>query len=740
MESFKTGRDHGIDLRYAEDPSDSFIVQCKHYARSSVSKLLSDLRITELPKVQRLNPARYLIVTSLPLSPIEKDNIRRVLHPFISSTHDVLGSEDLNNLLRRYALVEQQHFKLWMSSTAVLQRVLQNAERVQTEFGVERILRRIPLYVQTPNFQRALKILDDQRVAIISGVPGIGKTTLADMLLFRHIEAGYQPVLIKSEISEARKQLNRETKQIFYYDDFLGETFLSNRFDFFGKREDSAILDFIELVLRSTHARLILTTRDHILQHAFQVSEHFKRQRGPLADSRCILNMHDYSILDRGRILYNHIYFSDLPPQHRNALLKDDFYLTILHHRNFNPRLVEWLTRYTNVNQSPAERYTNEVERVLENPEQLWRIAFEQQISEAARSVLLSLYSLGGEAHLEELEEVWKSLHQYRVRKYNRQGSAGDWRCALQDLEGGFLKYELRTAKFVNPSVRDFLDLTVATDTQHFEDVLAAACRFEQVVRLWSLASSKRGRHLRDRLAEAPEQIIGAVNANLNRAHEQRLHFGEVGYGIRKKDTQPEIRLRTIISIADQTRSSAALTAAKRYLKVIRDYWRTAYPDFGAGTSILEALDATKWTELATSGIHEEMKDQLLCEAEGMPTSSNVFALVSYAERPNSRWTRADDVALKTIFKDYLEPQFDYELSESRDKEDLEDLLSRLGCIESYSMIPAHSQRSRIEDRLSGLVEDWEEDSQLSPSDATPACPAEHDEEAEVRRLFEGLN
>jgi hypothetical protein len=74
---------------------------------------------------------------------------------------------------------------------------------------------------------------------------------------------------------------NNEAHQIFYFDDFLGETFLGNRPDFVGKKEDSVILDFMDIVARSKHARLILTTREHILQHAFQISERFSRGKEP---------------------------------------------------------------------------------------------------------------------------------------------------------------------------------------------------------------------------------------------------------------------------------------------------------------------------------------------------------------------------------------------------------------------------------------------------------------------------
>jgi len=210
---------------------------------------------------------------------------------------------------------------------------------------------------------------------------------LADMLLFAHMESSYQPHVIISGIVEGRRQFRSDLPQIFYFDNFLGETFLGNRFDFLGKKEDSAILDFIEIITRSKHGRLILTAREHILSHAFQISEHFRRRELGLASQKCILKLSDFTLLDRGRILYNHIYFSDLPEPYKLELLKDAFYMQILKHPNFNPRLVEWLSRFTNVKALPAKGYQEEVRRVLDNPEQLWRIAFEQQISDASRSV-----------------------------------------------------------------------------------------------------------------------------------------------------------------------------------------------------------------------------------------------------------------------------------------------------------------------------------------------------------------
>src|SRR5580698_11540276 len=68
LESFKPGADSGIDLRCLTGKN-NIIVQCKHFTQSGYQKLLSQLRKDELPKIHKLAPTRYVLVTSVPLSP-----------------------------------------------------------------------------------------------------------------------------------------------------------------------------------------------------------------------------------------------------------------------------------------------------------------------------------------------------------------------------------------------------------------------------------------------------------------------------------------------------------------------------------------------------------------------------------------------------------------------------------------------------------------------------------------------
>ena len=139
------------------------------------------------------------------LTPANKDEILDILRPFVRDASDVLGANDLEGLLSRHPNVERANFKLWLTSTSALERVLHNAELCQTEFEVDRIRRKLPLFVQNDAFPRAVDLLAQTRIAVISGMPGIGKTTLAEMLLYAHLEQGYEPVVIQTEINEGKR-------------------------------------------------------------------------------------------------------------------------------------------------------------------------------------------------------------------------------------------------------------------------------------------------------------------------------------------------------------------------------------------------------------------------------------------------------------------------------------------------------------------------------------------------------
>src|SRR5271165_2146290 len=120
LEAFKAGRDSGIDLRYTPTDGGKTIIQCKHYVGSGFNKLLKHLRECERPKIEVLRPSRYVVVTSVGLTPGNKDEIACALHPFVVNVSDIIGAEDLEGLLSRHPAVERANFKLWLTSTSVI--------------------------------------------------------------------------------------------------------------------------------------------------------------------------------------------------------------------------------------------------------------------------------------------------------------------------------------------------------------------------------------------------------------------------------------------------------------------------------------------------------------------------------------------------------------------------------------------------------------------------------------------
>lgn len=595
LESFRAGRDQGVDLRYAPAFGGTTIVQCKHYAVSGYAKLLSNLRDHERPKVVRLNPTRYVIVTSAALTPANKDEIVSCLSPFVRAAGDVLGADDIEGLLARHSEVERRNFKLWLTSTEVIERVLHNAELCQTDFEIDRIRRKLPLFVQSAAYPRAMQLLDDTRIVIVSGVPGIGKTTLAEMLLYAHLERGYEPVKIQGEIAEGKKLFKPNSKKIFYYDDFLGQTFLGDRKEYLGRNEDVALVNFIEMVRQSAHSRFLLTTREHILRNALQVSE--KLAQSPVLEHRCVLELRDYAIGKRARILYNHLYFSDLPQAYKDAVLEDDFFLKIIRHENFNPRLIEWLSSHVRVAAIAPSAYKNYITNLMEKPESIWAHAFRNQISESARTLLYSVYSLGEWIDVVDLELPFLSLRRYRSHKYHYSTAPSDFLTALEEMDGAFLLYKSGHVSFLNPSIREFIASLVASEQETVQDIISAALRVKQIEHLWDIGAAHPEGMLPGFLRSNAKLVLENLSRVLNGPEtrwERRRDGSHIGHPI---DTSKEWRIAFLLKIADGWHSTQFLDLAAEAADTLVRNWEHSRVDFLPILRLLNSFNDNKWVQ-----------------------------------------------------------------------------------------------------------------------------------------------
>ncbi|MFK8328458.1 restriction endonuclease [Pseudomonas sp. BJa5] len=691
LESFKSGRDGGIDFRIAH-ASLNTIVQCKHYSGTGFTGLLSSLS-KESIKAQKLNPTRYILVTSVGLTPENKLSIAKLFDPLLSSA-DIVGRDDLNNLLTIFPSVEMTHYKLWLASKVVLDRVIHNASLTQSEFDAQRVHRDIQRYVSSAAFPRALKMLDKEHVAIISGAPGVGKTSLAKMLLFNYLEQGYEVVSIVDGFRSGRERYQKGKKQIFYYDDFIGATFLGESGSSFTRNEDREILDFIELVQSSPNSVLILTTREHILRQAIAISE--KLKHSTIIDRHCVLEISDYTQHQRALILYNHIYFSELPKDYVSALLKDRFYTTIVEHAKFNPRLIEWLSSYHRVKSAPSEKYQDFVKNLLENPAEIWSHAYENQISDAARSVLLALYLCGGKTDLRNLERSYNTLHGIRSDHYGFRTQPSDWRKALAEVNGSFIRPGAKL-EFINPSVLDMLNEVVRQDTSNLIDLIDAAEYFPQLRRIWVFAKAEESTRIFDCLLRESDRLAQTVERLLKAPAAVTYNSEPFYYYSNSLESRTDTVLQIASSIVSQRMQAIALEA----LEVLSSSWVQSVPNIVSGTDVFKQL----YKGNAISAKDKEFYldfiiDTLLNHSLNGARSNELCSLLSIIDK---RPSASRSELLARAIEQYLDDSFREELSEMGSVSECESLEQDVLALSEAIEVDVSSECAWIAEKIGEL-------------------------------------
>lgn len=493
LENFSEGRDGGIDLRYAPvlgsgrtvfsaamlkapQTPPQLIVQCKRY--SSFASLKSELKRKELPKISTLNPARYILTTSVSLSPMQADELVAVLSPFVQTTGDIYGRERLNSILTKHPEIERRHVKLWASSAGVFDSIINAGTHAVSREEIERTIAAAKLYVRNASFDEALEILKKQRVCIISGLPGIGKTTLARMLLLYFYEKGHDLVKIESDISEARAVSYHNKPRFFYYDDFLGQTAQADKLN---KNEDQKLLDFMASIRDSKDSVFVLTTREYILN---QAKLHYEKLAREKFDHRtCVIDLSKYSRRIRAQILYNHLHFSSLPRQHLESLVAKRGYVRIIDHKNYNPRLIQYLTDVAWIGETPSSGYLELFIRNLDNPVEIWGHAFRNQISDRARHLLFVLTTMPLESLLPDIEAAFVAFHKIQCARFGIAHSTTDFVTALKELDGTFVATRkiqgFVLVRFQNPSIRDFMQ-TLLLGGEQLSEIIESLVFFEQ--------------------------------------------------------------------------------------------------------------------------------------------------------------------------------------------------------------------------------------------------------------------
>lgn len=453
IERFKAGRDAGVDGRFFVHGSKEVILQCKHWSNTPVSQLLRELTSTEKSKVEKLKPHRYILAVSNPLSRADKKVLAHAFAPYLSES-DIYGKEDLNDQLKAKPHIEQRHYKLWLHSANVLGHIFNNAILGRSTYALEEIVRSSARYVVTKNHQSALKMLDKFGVVIITGEPGVGKTTLADHLCLKYVADGYAYLKIADEIREAEAVFDADSKQVFYFDDFLGRNYL----DALKGHEGSHVTQFIRRISSNKNKKFVLTSRSTILNQGRFLIDNFIHDN--VQRNEYELRITSLSEMDKAQILYNHIWHSALQRDYVDELYHQRRYREVIAHRNFNPRLINYITDSGRLEACPSTKYWEYVVESLEDPAQIWDHPFNAQQDDFGRAMVF-LVVLNGAAIREDV--LRDAYQRYILHTENKHFSGRhEFQVNIRLLTGSFLTRAvpskgIATIDLFNPSIGDYI-------------------------------------------------------------------------------------------------------------------------------------------------------------------------------------------------------------------------------------------------------------------------------------------
>jgi len=319
-------------------------------------------------------------------------------------------------------------------------------------------------------------------VVILSGAPGVGKTTIARLLVAQATADGFEPIEISADVDEGQRVLRRTERQIFYYDDFLGSTFLTTRLD---KNEDRRIAQFIRACEQGENTRFIMTTREYILRQA--IDEYQELELAGLDLRKLVIAVDHYSRVERAHIFYNHVYHSPYVSAEALDQLRDgNSYLKIIDHRNYNPRLIEFITTSDpSLRASPPDNFVAYALSNLDNPQSVWRRPFDIQLDQTGRSLVVALASMPRRIFRADAERLLESCAQSGKCSESRPGM---FEMTLGVLDDTFLS-TLRVGEdrreivlgLANPSIADFVAGHLAGLRSQWRSAVASIVFFEQI-------------------------------------------------------------------------------------------------------------------------------------------------------------------------------------------------------------------------------------------------------------------
>lgn len=516
VESFTVGPDQGIDLRFKNA---EIIIQCKHIT-SSDQNLLSSLK-KERKKEIIQQAKKYIIVTSRGLTPKLKHDIKELFSNVISE-EDIYGKDDIEGLLARNNSIRKLYPQLWLGDRDELERmigsVLERAIDNQTKIELEKIFESQTYLTRHPQHQQAIEKLRKNKSLIITGAPGIGKTSLAHMIIWEILQnSEYKFFFISSDINEGFQKLDDNALQIFLYDDFLGTNFLHDRLQ---NNKDRRISSFIEHIGKKDNKLAIFTTREYIYQQAYSLYKNIRENQFDY--NKFVLNVEKYTLEFRALVFYNHLWHKKVPIQAIESLFEKEtnFFskrtklMKILSHASYNPRIIATISSKGSwINDN--NKFADNVIQSLNHPYELYLYPFKNELEDEQRSILIFLSTYPENSFL---NDILSNVQE--IKLFDKKLNYGDLENALKIIEGDFVHTNYSgkiVINFVNPGIRDFIHAYLQKNKSLLKIISENIFTSEQAVYLLQLEENNSDiidNEIKEKIVKSSIKLLNSLSDN----------------------------------------------------------------------------------------------------------------------------------------------------------------------------------------------------------------------------------
>lgn len=485
LRAFARGRDGGVDLS-DYDRKSNIIVQVKHYVLSANSSLISNLK-KEVPKVKKLSPKQHYVCCSKELSRDKINEIYDLFKDYMKSPENVLTLKEINHFLEdpTNSDVLNKHFKLWLSSTSVLTNLFNSNILLDCDYLMADIENETKLFVDTIAFEQAKECLKTNRCLLVTGDPGVGKTITCKMLVLYFISEGYKVRYTTdgTNLSDLKKSLSlsKDEKEIILLDDCLGQAYFKMK-----ETQENELLSIINHVKLYKNKILLMNSRVTIYDEAISRTPDLLKVFNTKHCKVHILDMNKTTILEKAKILYNHLYFSPISKDYFEDIKKDKRYLDIVKHANYNPRIIDYVTNKDVIMHVKPDDYFSYVMSKLNNPEDVWENEYTYRLNVIDRLFISTLYSLTDTFVSEELFK--KCFFQRISNERSIDLTIDNFNSCLKRLENAFVKVVSilgkRYISVANPSINDFLRSYLDKNTNEKATIIKNAKNITQINRL----------------------------------------------------------------------------------------------------------------------------------------------------------------------------------------------------------------------------------------------------------------